>query len=111
ILEDMYDVIADRYGYTESFKKVKNDLINWQGQNQEHHAFDESSYNFVHAKTSGEVEEIFESIFELSLRIFKKNRDKYKKHIKQCMIRQNTLISKLNNPSFVDKVPQEVIED
>ncbi|TFW16044.1 hypothetical protein E4L96_17160 [Massilia arenosa] len=51
------------------FEVIKQDLVNWSGQNQEHHAFDESSLNFVHSKTSVEVFRIYDAIrlFECQL--------------------------------------------
>lgn len=43
--------------------------MNWSGQNQEHHAFDDDSLNFVHSKTSKEVVKIYDAIrlFECQL--------------------------------------------
>src|SRR5699024_5996402 len=107
-LEDMYKLLAIEYGHTQPFIKIKNDLINWQGQNQEHHAFEESSYNFVHAKTSDEVDAIFEAIFELSLNMFEQDRVKYRKHIKAKRNRHDKLVKKLNNPDFMDNAPPKV---
>ena len=52
------------------FNFIKNDLINWSGQNQEHHAFDEGSLNFVHSKTSGEVLRIYDAIRFLECQLF-----------------------------------------
>jgi DNA sulfur modification protein DndD len=50
--------------------------VNWGGQNQEHHAFDEGSLNFVHSKTSKEVVKIYDAIrfFECQLFTQKKQR-------------------------------------
>ncbi|MFT2161050.1 ATP-binding protein [Pseudomonas putida] len=52
------------------FNFIKNDLVNWGGQNQEHHAFDEGSLNFVHSKTSGEVLRIYDAIRFLECQLF-----------------------------------------
>ena len=52
------------------FNFIKNDLVNWGGQNQEHHAFDEGSLNFVHSKTSGEVLKIYDAIRFLECQLF-----------------------------------------
>lgn len=57
------------------FNLIKNDLVNWAGQNQEHHAFDEGSLNFVHSKTSKEVVRVYDAIRLLECQLFplKKN--------------------------------------
>src|SRR5690606_39804503 len=52
------------------FNFIKKDLVNWSGQNQEHHAFDEGSLNFVHSKTSGEVLRIYNAIRFLECQLF-----------------------------------------
>ena len=52
------------------FNLIKNDLVNWSGQNQEHHAFDEDSLNFVHSKTSNEVIKIYNAIRLLECQLF-----------------------------------------
>ncbi|MBF8008057.1 AAA family ATPase [Pseudomonas brenneri] len=52
------------------FNVIKNDLVNWGGQNQEHHAFDEGSLNFVHSKTSKEVVRIYDAIRLLECQLF-----------------------------------------
>tara|TARA_R100000306_G_scaffold44395_1_gene42467 strand:+ start:888 stop:3710 length:2823 start_codon:yes stop_codon:yes gene_type:complete len=52
------------------FSLIKKDLVNWGGQNQEHHAFDEASLNFVHSKTSAEVIKIYDAIRLLECQLF-----------------------------------------
>lgn len=52
------------------FDFIKNDLVNWGGQNQEHHAFDEGSLNFVHSKTSSEVLKIYDAVRFLECQLF-----------------------------------------
>lgn len=52
------------------FDIIKNDLVNWRGQNQEHHAFDEGSLNFVHSKTSKEIVKIYDAIRLLECQLF-----------------------------------------
>lgn len=52
------------------FDTIKNDLVNWRGQNQEHHAFDEGSLNFVHSKTSKEIVKIYDAIRFLECQLF-----------------------------------------
>ncbi|MBI7156483.1 hypothetical protein JET95_28880 [Pseudomonas aeruginosa] len=63
------------------FGTIKNDLVNWRGQNQEHHAFAEGSLNFVHSKTSKEIFQIHDAIRLLECQLFtlrkKASRDKF----------------------------------
>lgn len=69
-LEKTFSLVEPCIAYNLThFNLIKNDLINWGGQNQEHHAFDEASLNFVHAKTSGEILQIYDAIrlFECQL--------------------------------------------
>lgn len=44
--------------------------MNWRGQNQEHHAFEEGSLNFVHSKTSKEVVKIYDALRLLQCQLF-----------------------------------------
>ncbi|PSS59190.1 AAA family ATPase [Pseudomonas sp. BBP2017] len=70
-LEHTFSLIEPFIDYDLSyFNFIKNDLVNWGGQNQEHHAFDEGSLNFVHAKTSGEVLRIYDAIRFLECQLF-----------------------------------------
>ena len=46
-LEHTFSLVEPFIDYDLSyFNFIKNDLVNWGGQNQEHHAFDEGSLNF-----------------------------------------------------------------
>ncbi|WP_419795201.1 AAA family ATPase [Pseudomonas palleroniana] len=81
-LEHTFDLILPYIDYDLShFNVIKKDLVNWRGQNQEHHAFDEGSLNFVHSKTSSEVLRIFNAIRFLECQLFaaakKESRVKY----------------------------------
>ncbi|WP_420231904.1 hypothetical protein ACN079_22490 [Pseudomonas sp. ABY48] len=70
-LESMYDLIEAAVAKdTTHLNTIKKDLINWKGQNQEHHAFDETGLNFVHSKTSSEVKDIFTAITKLEYQLF-----------------------------------------
>lgn len=70
-LESMYDLIEAAVAKdTTHLNIIKKDLINWKGQNQEHHAFDETGLNFVHSKTSSEVKDIFTAITKLEYQLF-----------------------------------------
>ncbi|WP_122613454.1 AAA family ATPase [Pseudomonas viridiflava] len=70
-LEHTFKLVEPYIDYDMShFNFIKNDLVNWGGQNQEHHAFDEGSLNFVHSKTSGEVIKIYDAIRFLECQLF-----------------------------------------
>lgn len=70
-LEHTFKLVEPFIDYDLSyFNFIKNDLVNWGGQNQEHHAFDEGSLNFVHSKTSGEVSKIYDAIRFLECQLF-----------------------------------------
>jgi DNA sulfur modification protein DndD len=70
-LEHTFSLVEPFIDYDLSyFNFIKNDLVNWGGQNQEHHAFDEGSLNFVHSKTSGEVLRIYDAIRFLECQLF-----------------------------------------
>ena len=111
IINEMYNKVESEFGTTEQFKTIKNDLINWGGQNQEHHAFDESNYNFVHAKISDEVEEIYQAICELEIIMFEDKRTKYKNSV----IHLNEIFSKLRirlgNEGFLNGAEENVIKE
>jgi DNA sulfur modification protein DndD len=70
-LESTFALVEPRVAYDSThFNVIKKDLINWGGQNQEHHAFDEGSLNFVHSKTSKEVIRIYDAIRLLECQLF-----------------------------------------
>lgn len=70
-LEHTFKLVEPFIDYDLShFDFIKNDLVNWGGQNQEHHAFDEGSLNFVHSKTSGEIWKIYDAIRFLECQLF-----------------------------------------
>lgn len=70
-LEKTFALVEPNIDYDlKHFNLIKNDLVNWSGQNQEHHAFDEASLNFVHSKTSKEVIKIFDAIRLLECQLF-----------------------------------------
>jgi DNA sulfur modification protein DndD len=69
-LEKTFALVEPQISYNrQQFDLIKKDLVNWSGQNQEHHAFDDDSLNFVHSKTSKEVVKIYDAIrlFECQL--------------------------------------------
>ncbi|KIH80567.1 AAA family ATPase [Pseudomonas batumici] len=70
-LEHTFSLVEPFIDYDLSyFNFIKNDLVNWGGQNQEHHAFGEGSLNFVHSKTSSEVVKIYDAIRYLECQLF-----------------------------------------
>lgn len=70
-LEKTFALVEPRLAYDLThFDLIKNDLVNWSGQNQEHHAFDDASLNFVHSKTSKEVIRIYDAIRMLECQLF-----------------------------------------
>jgi len=74
-LEKTFSIIEPYLAYDlKHFNLIKNDLVNWSGQNQEHHAFDEGSLNFVHSKTSKEVVNIYDAIRFLECQLFPKKK-------------------------------------
>lgn len=112
-LEATYNEFAKSLnGNVDTFNYLKNDLINWGGQNQEHHAFDEYNYNFSHATTSLEVQTIYEKlwVFEAQLNqdktIEKLNNEKAEHEI----IREQTT-RQLANQGFVDNAAQELVQN
>ena len=82
-LEHTFKLVEPFIDYDLShFNFIKNDLVNWGGQNQEHHAFDEGSLNFVHSKTSGEVLKIYDAIRFLECQLFMgKKKDSGEKYL------------------------------
>lgn len=70
-LEKTFALVEPHIAYDLThFNLIKKDLVNWGGQNQEHHAFDEDSLNFVHSKTSNEVIKIYDAIRLLECQLF-----------------------------------------
>lgn len=86
-LEKTFSLVEPYVAHDKSkFDLIKNNLINWSGQNQEHHAFDEFSYNFVHSKSSAEVITIFDAIRMFECQLFPEEK------IKSC----NDILTDLN---------------
>jgi len=106
-LESIYDVLEKEFPDEYFIQVIKKDLINWRGQNQEHHAFDETNYNFVHSKTSDEVSAIFEAVRDFADFI---NTDEQLKHIEESIKNyeqiHNNETNKLMNQSFVQNAPK-----
>ncbi|MFJ2280055.1 AAA family ATPase [Pseudomonas sp. NPDC087803] len=106
-LEHTFSLVEPYIDYDLSyFNFIKNDLVNWSGQNQEHHAFDEGSLNFVHSKTSSEVVKIYDAIRYLECQLFAaKKRESGVK----CLAELNDDIAwRRHKFSRLDKAPEEV---
>jgi DNA sulfur modification protein DndD len=70
-LEETFRLVEQRISYDLThFGLIKSDLVNWRGQNQEHHAFEEGSLNFVHSKTSKEVVNIYDALRLLQCQLY-----------------------------------------
>jgi DNA sulfur modification protein DndD len=106
-LEDTFSLVEPFIDYDLSyFNFIKNDLVNWSGQNQEHHAFDEGSLNFVHSKTSSEVVKIYDAIRYLECQLFAA---KKKESGIKCLAELNDDIAwRQHKLSRLDKAPEEV---
>lgn len=99
-------------GNVDTFNYLKNDLINWGGQNQEHHAFDEYNYNFSHATTSLEVQTLYEKLWVFEVQL---NRDKTmeklnNEKVEHERIREQTT-RQLENQGFVDNAAQDLVQN
>lgn len=112
-LEATYNEFAKSLnGNVDTFNYLKNDLINWGGQNQEHHAFDEYNYNFSHATTSLEVQTIYEKlwVFEAQLNQDKTIEKLNNEKAEHERIREQTT-RQLANQGFVDNAAQELVQN
>lgn len=111
-LEATYAKVAESLGENvTTFNFLKNDLINWGAQNQEHHAFDEYNYNFSHSTTSVEVQSIYEKLWVLEAQfkptetVEKLNREK-----SELEKTKQRLVQILSNENFVEKARHEVVQ-
>lgn len=96
---------------TSNLDVIKKDLINWDGQNQEHHAFDEGRYNFVHSKTSQEVAGIYDAVINLELQLFPNEfQERLTKEKGDAENWLNRVSQDLANPNILDNAPAGHIE-
>jgi DNA sulfur modification protein DndD len=100
-LEKTFRLIEENISYDKRyFDLIKNDLINWGGQNQEHHAFDEFGFNFVHSKTSDEISKIYDAIRMLECQLFLERKkiscNERKIDLDQRIVREQNKIANLN---------------
>ena len=111
-LEATYAKVSESLGENvATFNFLKNDLINWGAQNQEHHAFDEYNYNFSHSTTSVEVQSIYEKLWVLEAQ-FKPNEivEKLNREKSELETTKHRLVQKLSNENFVERAPQEIVQ-
>jgi DNA sulfur modification protein DndD len=115
-LEHTFKLVEPFIDYDQShFNFIKNDLVNWGGQNQEHHAFDEGSLNFVHSKTSSEVLRIYDAIRFLECQLFtrrkKESGEKYLTEVNETIERSRRRLAGLARaPEEVQKEHQAVLK-
>lgn len=115
-LEHTFSLVEPFIDYDLSyFNFIKNDLVNWGGQNQEHHAFDEGSLNFVHSKTSGEILRIYDAIRLLECQLFparkKESGEKYLAEVNEKIDRnQRKLAGLAKAPVKVQMEHQAALE-
>lgn len=75
-LRSIYRVLNENLVDNEHLKVLLDDEINYKGINQEHHSFDEFNFNFIHSRTSQDVQKIFDAVKGLDNDIrFLKNYD------------------------------------
>jgi DNA sulfur modification protein DndD len=111
-LESTYTLISEHLAWDLSNVNIlRTDLINWQAQNQAHHAFDERTLNIVHAKTSGEVKRIFDALVRFAYQLcpadWAREIAKEKAALEQRLVavRRN-----LDNQAFVANAPGKVVD-
>ncbi|POA28209.1 MULTISPECIES: AAA family ATPase [unclassified Pseudomonas] len=115
-LEHTFTLVEPFIDYDLShFNFIKNDLVNWGGQNQEHHAFDEGSLNFVHSKTSSEVLRIYDAIRFLECQLFtarkKESGEKYLAEVNEKIERSRRRLAGLARaPEEVQKEHQATLK-
>ena len=61
----VYRVLKEKLGENSNLQILHQDEINYKGINQEAHSFDEYNFNFIHSRTSLEVEKIFKAVIGL----------------------------------------------
>lgn len=64
-LGSIYRELSKALPENEHLKILHQDDINYKGINQEHHSFDEYNFNFIHSRTSHEVQKIFDAVIGL----------------------------------------------
>ena len=106
-LEKTFSLIEPIIGYDKThYNSIKSDLVNWSGQNQEHHAFDDGSLNFVHSKTSNEVIRIYDAIRLFECQLFAENK---KASAEKLLPELNALLEKAKAKiQKLDRAPVQV---
>lgn len=111
-LEQTYAQVALTLdGNVEVFNFLKNDLINWGAQNQEHHAYDEYNYNFSHSTTSVEVLEIYEKLWVFEGQINPSETiSKLEKEKALLTVKRDKVSTQLGNPGYVAGAPADIVK-
>lgn len=108
-LESIYAVFASKFPGNTNLTLIKKDLINWVAQNQEHHSFNENSYNFVHSKSSDEIRKILNAVYELSIQLFPtKEKLRLASRRENLITLYDSYIRRFEDDAFKSKAPQEV---
>lgn len=117
VLEDAYAQVSkciNNHEHSDQlkkhFNKIKNDFINWSGQNEGHHAFSEASYNFVHAKTSNEITDIYQAILNLQLILLPNKQNEFKKYYAKVKSEKNNIRVHLSGRQNVDNKTKKEIK-
>jgi len=111
-LESIYKQLGKKYSDNSNFNIIKNDLINWKAQNQEHHSYDEHSFNFVHSKNSDEISKIYEALKEFEIDINLERKIKMLKDNLNSVQRElNGVQGRLSNEGFLKGAKQEKINE
>ena len=109
-LGSIYRVLESKLTGNANLMVLKRDEINYKGINQEHHSFDEYNFNFIHSRTSREVQNIFDSVKGLDADIkLIKNHEAILNELlidyKYCEERLKTL-----NPKMPMSIQTEIIQ-
>lgn len=112
-LEKIYEIAyAKVINDQENINLLKRDLIYWKAQNQEHHAFEENSFNFAHAKTSSEISNIVKALHKLDLQLNAKDRlEELRKRRMEAAQKHATMNREVSNPIFLEKAPNIIVQE
>ena len=99
----IYRVLNEKLIDNEHLKILHHDEINYQGINQEHHSFDEYNFNFIHSRTSHEVQKIFNAVCGLDDDIhFLKNHVIFLDNLISSFKKNNQSVNSLNTKMPLD---------
>jgi DNA sulfur modification protein DndD len=111
-LESIYKILDEKFKDNHNINIIRKDLINREAQNQEHHTFDENSYNFVHSKNNSEIQEIFNAVRRFSYEIDKEiSIIKLECELAELTSRKTNKEVTLGKPGFLEKAPPSVVSE